>query len=208
MDDSRYWNELYELLIEKLNKFLHDQDTSEELAYFFEPVSDDEHEKIFSFTNPFKKISVKFKKVIDNLTDHRFQLVDRNIKEEDLLEMLNALDHVEKRSRDRNIQNVNQPHWDPSRKNEFPYEDFYETEDELIINIEVPPLDEEEIEIRATPQNLEIIAGNNYHRQIKFDTPVNPDSAIAQYDGKGLIEVKFEKMSKNKDYTSIEIQKS
>ena len=204
---SSYWQELHDKLIEKLNQYLEEQDTSEELGFFFEPVSESEQEEVFSFTNPFKKAKIKFYRTLDELTDGKFKLLDQDVPEEDLQELLNALDHVKERSLKRQIKNINKPHWNPERKNEFPYEDFYETENQLIISIEVPFLDDDEIDIRATPFELEIKAGEKYHRQIPFDTPVNPDTAIADYNGKGLIEVKLQKLESNENYTPIEVRK-
>ena len=159
MSTKGYWDELHDQLIEKLNEFLRDQDKSEQLAYFFEPVPDEleqesEDTQIFTFTNPFKKYYIKFKKVLSKFMDHDVELVDKNVSEKELQEMLNALDHVEKQSKKHEIKNINSPHWDPNRSNEFPYIDYFETEKELIISLEVPNLSNDEIDIRASPYEL------------------------------------------------------
>ena len=197
-EERGYWEVLKDKLIDKLNNLLKDSSKIDALSYFFEPITGEEEEGIFNFTNPFKKLSVKFRWSFWSKQEEKPELLDKHVDAQSLQEMINALDHVEQKSRNKSTIITNSPHWDPSRGNEFPFEDFYETDNQYIVGIEIPPVTEEDIEIRGTPVELEIKIGDSYHRIIQIDEPVNPDSAETFYDGKGLLEIKFRKLNPEK----------
>ena len=68
---------------------------------------------------------------------------------------------------------------------------------------EVPGVNKDEIEIRASSNELEIIAaaaedqkhGRHYHKTVALPSEINPDYAKARYQN-GILEVRLQKITK------------
>lgn len=87
------------------------------------------------------------------------------------------------------------------RNERDPLVDIYEENGHIIVICEVPGVDKDEIELKASTNELEIMAGSpvkglrqrKYHKIISLPAEINPDVAKARYTN-GILEVKLEKV--------------
>jgi HSP20 family protein len=82
-----------------------------------------------------------------------------------------------------------------------PLVDIYEEDEMVIVVMEVPGVDKDQVELRASPNELEVFAETSdggphprkYHKIIQLPTEINPDVAKARYQN-GILEVKLSKV--------------
>lgn len=106
----------------------------------------------------------------------------------------------------------NKPHMKGiSTNTHHPASDIIEKEGSIIVKVDLPGIEKEDIEINATPISLEIKAEKKheikiekkgyykhersyggFYRVIQLPSPIDPDSAEAAYKN-GVLEVKFKK---------------
>jgi HSP20 family protein len=84
-----------------------------------------------------------------------------------------------------------------------PLTDLVETENEVIIVAEIPGIEKDEIKIDSTENELEITAGDKFHKKIKLSSVTIPEQAKASYKN-GILEIKIPK--KVKKGTGIKIE--
>jgi HSP20 family protein len=84
-----------------------------------------------------------------------------------------------------------------------PLTDLVETENEVIIVAETPGIEKNEIKIDSTENELEITAGDKFHKKIKLPSVTIPERAKASYKN-GILEIKIPK--KQKKGTGIKIE--
>ncbi len=85
-----------------------------------------------------------------------------------------------------------------------------EKSNELNITAEMPGINKEDIELNATENEVIIKADSNarrYYKFLKFQRPVDPDSASAKYNN-GVLEltIKLKEIKKKPDGRSIKIE--
>lgn len=73
-----------------------------------------------------------------------------------------------------------------------PLVDVIEGEGEVIVAVEVPGVDESEISVNCTRDELEVRAGDRYYKRIKLPACVKPDELKISYRN-GILEVKIPK---------------
>ncbi len=94
-----------------------------------------------------------------------------------------------------------------------PMVDIYEEEGQTVVVVEVPGVNKNEIELRASPHELEIIAESKiteghprkYHKIVSLPNEINPDIAKARYNN-GILEVRLEKIIQGKTSKKINIE--
>ena len=93
-----------------------------------------------------------------------------------------------------------------------PLVDILEEGDDIVVVCEVPGVEKKDIEIRASSNELEIIAhsgdaqlhGRHYHKTVALPAEINPDYAKARYQN-GILEVRLQKIGEKKARTNIPI---
>jgi HSP20 family protein len=93
-----------------------------------------------------------------------------------------------------------------------PLVDILEEEEFIVVVCEVPGVEKKDIEIRASSNELEIIAhsgdaqihGRHYHKTVALPAEINPDFAKARYQN-GILEVRLQKIGEKKPSTHIPI---
>ena len=93
-----------------------------------------------------------------------------------------------------------------------PLVDILEEEEFIVVVCEVPGVEKKDIEIRASSNELEIIAhsgdaqlhGRHYHKTVALPAEINPDFAKARYQN-GILEVRLQKIGGKKPSTHIPI---
>ncbi len=93
-----------------------------------------------------------------------------------------------------------------------PLVDIFEEDDDLVVVAEVPGVQKEDIELKATPYELEIVASSsttgksqrNYRKAVPLPTEINPDVAKARYNN-GILEVRLKKRAPEKSKKRIKI---
>jgi HSP20 family protein len=93
-----------------------------------------------------------------------------------------------------------------------PLVDVYEEDGQIVVVAEVPGVKKEDIELRASPRELEILAegeenaphSRKYHKIISLPGEINPDVAKARYQN-GILEVKLTKINEKADKRKIKI---
>ena len=94
-----------------------------------------------------------------------------------------------------------------------PMVDIYEEEGKIVVVCEVPGVTKSQIELKASPNELEILAEasekgyrqRKYHKIIALPAEINPDVAKARYMN-GILEVKLEKIEKKPSKKKIDIE--
>ena len=94
-----------------------------------------------------------------------------------------------------------------------PMVDIYEEDGEIVVVCEVPGVTKSQIELKASPNELEILAEasekghhqRKYHKIITLPAEINPDVAKARYMN-GILEVKLEKIEKKASKKKINIE--
>jgi HSP20 family protein len=94
-----------------------------------------------------------------------------------------------------------------------PLVDIYEEDGKTIVVVEVPGIDKESIELKASPYELEISAESQesgfhprkYHKIITLPSEINPDVAKARYQN-GILEVKLTKVGHISSKKKIKIE--
>ncbi|MHA1647162.1 MAG: hypothetical protein ACTSVL_06290 [Promethearchaeota archaeon] len=194
--------DVYDRLVKKMNKFLMDEELKAELEYFFEPNDEKQHEAIFEFHFHYPSMKKILKKILWNPFRHKksipLEIPERDYAEmtiKSMQEMLNVLEEVEERVKIRN------------RNIKLPFVDRFEDETNYIIQLEIPHIEEHQLELRASPHEVEIIAGETFQKVIYIIPRINPDTALANYDEKkNIVELKFKKILK-KPKSKIQIHK-
>lgn len=169
-------------ITKKLNKLLSDKEVVKKMRdYYFEPVlNEDGEEDLYQFTNPFNKTSFTFK--WDSIKGQPI-LVDDALDEEALKEFHNALAHfVEKQKEIR-------------RKQVKQFLDFYEDDNHLMVIVEIPEEESgDDIDLRATPYELEVSSGKKFHRKVKLVASISPKSGRANFNAEeNVLEITFRK---------------
>jgi HSP20 family protein len=93
-----------------------------------------------------------------------------------------------------------------------PLVDIYEEDNELIVVVEVPGINKEDIELRSSPFELEVIAESDntdpqqrqYQKVISLPVEINADKARARYKN-GILEVRLEIKGRTKNKKKINI---
>ncbi len=93
-----------------------------------------------------------------------------------------------------------------------PMVDIYEEEGNIVVVCEVPGVTKSQIELKASPNELEILAEapeigprqRKYHKIIALPAEINPDVAKARYMN-GILEVRLEKIEQKPSKKKISI---
>ncbi|MHA1744965.1 MAG: Hsp20/alpha crystallin family protein [Promethearchaeota archaeon] len=99
-----------------------------------------------------------------------------------------------------------------NRPERDPLVDILEEDGYIVVVCEVPGVEKKDIEIRASSNELEIIAhsgdaqlhGRHYHKTVALPAEINPDFAKARYQN-GILEVRLQKIGEKKPSTPIPI---
>jgi len=94
-----------------------------------------------------------------------------------------------------------------------PMVDIYEEGGNIVVVCEVPGVTKSQIELKASPNELEILAEaseigprqRKYHKIIALPAEINPDVAKARYMN-GILEVRLEKIEKKPSKKKIDIE--
>ena len=94
-----------------------------------------------------------------------------------------------------------------------PMVDIYEEDGKIVVVCEVPGVTKSQIELKASPNELEITAEasekghrqRKYHKIIALPAEINPDVAKARYMN-GILEVKLEKIEQKPSKKKIDIE--
>ncbi|MHA1794650.1 MAG: archaeal heat shock protein Hsp20 [Promethearchaeota archaeon] len=94
-----------------------------------------------------------------------------------------------------------------------PLVDIYEEDNYLVIVMEVPGVEKKDIELRASLQELEVIAESKgrdiaprrYHKVIALPKKINADVAKARYQN-GILEVRLEIVGQSENRKKIDIE--
>lgn len=93
-----------------------------------------------------------------------------------------------------------------------PLVDIYEEGNDLVVVAEVPGVKKEDVELKASSFELEIVANTpdlgmasrNYHKIVPLPAEINPDVAKARYNN-GILEVRLEKLAQEPSKKKIHI---
>lgn len=89
-----------------------------------------------------------------------------------------------------------------------PLVDIFEEEGKLVVVAELPGVDKDKIEVKATENKLVIRASNHYrkyYKEIELPKPVKPETAKAQYRN-GVLEVKIELKEKKPEEEGVKVK--
>ena len=94
-----------------------------------------------------------------------------------------------------------------------PLVDIYEEDGNIVVVCEVPGVTKSQIELKASPNELEILAEasetglrqRKYHKIVSLPAEINPDIAKARYMN-GILEVKLEKIENKASKKKINIE--
>jgi len=111
-----------------------------------------------------------------------------------------------------NVQPTNSTDSTEIRAERDPLVDILEEDGYIVVVCEVPGVEKKDIEIRASSNELEIIAhsgdaqihGRHYHKTVALPAEINPDYAKARYQN-GILEVRLQKIGEKKPPTNIPI---
>ena len=184
-------------ITKKLNHLLTDQDFVDQMRdYYFEPVlNEDGEEERYVFTNPFNDKSFTFK--WDPIHGKPILIGDDH-DEETLKEFHNALEHLVDKQREL------------KRKQTKQFLDFFEDDQHLKVIIEIPESESgDDIDLRATPYELEVMSGRKFHRKIKLNASISPISGKATFHPEdNILEITFRKSPRLSKKRKIKIRKS
>lgn len=99
-----------------------------------------------------------------------------------------------------------------ARPERDPLVDVYEEDDQIVVVMEVPGVEKDQIKIEASSMELEIIANNtenrehpvSYRKSIPLPKEINPNVAKARYTN-GILEVKLTKVGEKQQKKKINI---
>ncbi len=94
-----------------------------------------------------------------------------------------------------------------------PLVDIYEEGEDLVVVCEVPGVNKKNIELRASPTELEVVAGSKdnevhsrkYHKIIPLPIKIDENAAKARYNN-GILEVRLKKVGEVKRKKKVDIQ--
>jgi len=198
--------ELKEKIAKNLNKIFNDQTKGKKFDFYFEPIKkeiltkeDLKVKKDLYRVYPHGKRAWAFNISYNPGSKNRFNIEDMSeIDPITLKAFLEALDYVERN------------HVYYKSADVKPFIDFFEDDKELIIIIEIPGMQEDDIELRASPWDIDIYALgtrniSHYYRTIQLQSEIDPIRSRATYHD-GILEV-FLKKTKRASKTKIEINK-
>ncbi len=89
-----------------------------------------------------------------------------------------------------------------------PLVDIFENDNQIIIVAELPGVDKEKIDVKATEEKIVIRASNDYrkyYKEIELPKPVKPETARAQFKN-GVLEIKVELKEPKKEEKGVKIK--
>ena len=205
-DWSNYFvsQELQKKIAKNLNKIFNDHTHGKRFDYYFEPIKEEDiSEKETQVRKDLYRVYPHGKRAFNISYNpgakNRFNIEDENeIDPIALKEFLQALDFVERN------------HVYYKSADIKPFIDFFEDENDLIIIVEIPGMQEDDIELRASPWDVDIYAlgtrdKSHYYRTIQLQSEIDPIRSRATYHD-NILEV-FLKKVKHAPKTKIEINK-
>ncbi|MHA1618247.1 MAG: Hsp20/alpha crystallin family protein [Promethearchaeota archaeon] len=184
-------------ITKKLNRLLADQQFVDQMRdYYFEPVlNEDGEEEKYVFTNPFNNKAFTFKW---DPIHGKPVLIGEEHDEETLEEFHNALEHLVAKQREH------------KRKQTKQFLDFFEDDLHLKVILEIPESESgDDIDVRATPYELEVMSGRKFHRKIKLSASISPISGKATFHPEeNILEITFRKSPRLSRKRKIKIRKS
>ncbi len=198
--------ELQEKIANNLNRIFNDQTSGKRFDYYFEPIKKEnltkeeaQVRKDLYRVYPHGKRAWAFNISYNPGSKNRFNIEDESeIDPITLKEFLHALDFVERN------------HVYYKSADNKPFIDFFENEEELVIIVEIPGMQEDDIELLASPWDVDIYGlgtrnKSHYYRTIQLQSEIDPIRSRATYYD-GILEV-FLKKIKKAPKTKIEINK-
>ena len=89
-----------------------------------------------------------------------------------------------------------------------PLVDVFEEDNRFVIVVEMPGVDKDKIDVKATEEKIVVRASNGqrkYYKEIELPKPIKPETAKAQYKN-GVLEIKVEKKEEKKEPEGIRIK--
>ncbi|MHA1718481.1 MAG: Hsp20/alpha crystallin family protein [Promethearchaeota archaeon] len=203
------WSDLVSENLQKkiannLNRVFNDNTKSKKFDYYFEPIikddlSKDETQVRKDLYRVYPHGKRAFNISYNPGSENRINIEDESqIDPITLKDFLQALDFVERKHVYYKSADVN------------PFIDFFEDDEEIVIIVEIPGMQEDDIELRASPWDVDIYAlgtrnKSHYYRTIQLQSEIDPIRSKATYN-EGILEV-FLKKVKHKPKTKIKINK-
>lgn len=197
---------LQEKIANHLNMIFNDQTDGKRFDYLFEPIVEEKSteeelqvKRDLYRVYPHGKRAWAFNISYNPGSKNRFNVEDESkVNPIALKEFLQALDFVERN------------HVYYKSADTKPFIDFFQNEEELVIVIEIPGMQEDDIELRASPWDVDIYALgtrniSHYYRTIQLQSEIDPIRSRATYYD-GILEVFLKKVKKTPK-TKIEINK-
>ena len=195
--------ELQIKIADNLNKIFNDHTDGKRLDYYFEPIQKEISKEESQVKKDLYRVYPHGKRAFnisyDPKSKNRFNIEDESeVDPITLKEFLQALDFVERN------------HVYYKSADNKPFIDFFENEEELVIVVEIPGMQEDDIELRASPWDVDIYGlgtrnKSHYYRTIQLQSEIDPIRSRATYYD-GILEV-FLKKVKRAPKTKIEINK-
>ena len=195
--------ELQIKIADNLNKIFNDHTDGKRLDYYFEPIQKEISKEESQVKKDLYRVYPHGKRAFnisyDPKSKNRFNIEDESeVDPIALKEFLEALDFVERN------------HVYYKSADNKPFIDFFENEEELVIVVEIPGMQEDDIELRASPWDVDIDGlgtrnKSHYYRTIQLQSEIDPIRSRATYYD-GILEV-FLKKVKRAPKTKIEINK-
>ena len=195
--------ELQIKIADNLNKIFNDHTDGKRLDYYFEPIQKEISKEESQVKKDLYRVYPHGKRAFnisyDPKSKNRFNIEDESeVDPIALKEFLQALDFVERN------------HVYYKSADNKPFIDFFENEEELVIVVEIPGMQEDDIELRASPWDVDIYGlgtrnKSHYYRTIQLQSEIDPIRSRATYYD-GILEV-FLKKVKRAPKTKIEINK-
>ncbi len=195
--------ELQNKIAKNLNKIFSDDTKGKKFDYYFEPIKEEISKEETQVRKDLYRVyphgKRAFKISYNPGSKNRINIEDESeIDPIDLKEFLHALDFVERN------------HVYYKNACQTPFIDFFEDDNELIIIVEIQGMQEDDIELRASPWDVDIYAlgtrdKSHYYRTIQLQSEIDPIRSRATYYD-NILEV-FLKKVKRVPKTKIEINK-